>query len=149
LIGLTYIRNLYNESLDDIGKILGVSKQSVHQWEMGLRPIPDERLKQLGEIFNLKEQYFNKELTNNDKIYILEQEIIRLKFIKMHDISGKSFNNFKVLKYVKKDTKGRTFWKCLCNCCGNMVIIRSDNLKNGNSTKCIKCGKIGRTWKCK
>jgi hypothetical protein len=51
---------------------------------------------------------------------------------------GKKFGRLKVLHEVPKPAhlkKKQRYWKCSCSC-GNIVIVPSTNLKNGNSKSC-------------
>jgi hypothetical protein len=57
------------------------------------------------------------------------------------DITGKRFNRLVVQEFVKTESnKKHTLWKCLCDC-GNVVIVRSSNLRM-NTTK--SCGCLGQ-----
>lgn len=62
---------------------------------------------------------------------------------KFKDLTGQKFGKLTVIErtedYIENNGKHRVQWNCLCDC-GNYVIIRSDNLKNGstNSCGCIK-----------
>lgn len=66
---LNWIRNLYKLSMEDLAKHekMKVSKQLISQWENGKRPISKQKLKILSEIFGIKEEYFTRELTDDDK----------------------------------------------------------------------------------
>jgi transcriptional regulator with XRE-family HTH domain len=63
--GLQYIRKDFGMTLAALGKKMGVSRQTISQWEQGTCPIPDSRLKELSNIFNLPEKYF-KEVSEDD-----------------------------------------------------------------------------------
>ena len=56
----------------------------------------------------------------------------------MKNLKGKIFSKLKVLEYSHHDKWGTAIWKCRCEC-GNIVLVRYNNLINGNSTKCRKC----------
>lgn len=74
--GLHYIRNLYNITLDDLGeKVLGVGKATVSKYESGKIPISKDKLKQLSEYFDINEEYFQKELTEADKVIIQKNKL--------------------------------------------------------------------------
>lgn len=79
MIGLTYIRNLHNMSMQDVADKLEISKQTVSKWENGQRPIPKKRIEQLSDMFGLYCGYFNRELHVDDEIFILENKINILK----------------------------------------------------------------------
>lgn len=61
------------------------------------------------------------------------------------DLTGQRFGSLTVIEYSpRKTTYGGTHWKCQCDC-GNHLIVRSDNLRKGNSTQCSECrGNAGR-----
>jgi hypothetical protein len=50
------------------------------------------------------------------------------------DLTNKKFNRLKVLKlaYIKNN---RAFWECECEC-GNIKVVRSDNLQKGTIKSC-------------
>ena len=57
----------------------------------------------------------------------------------IHDLSGLQFGLLTVIKYSPRKTKSTaTQWLCRCEC-GRLVIVRSDNLKDGRTTKCSEC----------
>lgn len=72
MIGLEYIVNLYNYQFKDIAEELGVSKQVVNGWIKERYKISRKHLPKLSNIFNIPEQYFQKELTELDKCNIQE-----------------------------------------------------------------------------
>jgi len=78
-LGLSYIRTIYGLSMQDLANVIGVSKQTINKWEKNITPISSKRLNQLYEIFKLDKDLFTKEITNDDKVLILENEIKRLK----------------------------------------------------------------------
>jgi transcriptional regulator with XRE-family HTH domain len=68
--GLKYIRTLKGTSLVNLAEYLGISNQAVSAWENGKKSIPAARLKQLSELFGIPEEYFQKELSNNDMFMV-------------------------------------------------------------------------------
>ena len=72
MIGLEYISNLYNVKYVDISKILGLSRQTFNSWIKKRRYISEKHLPELSKIFNIPEEFFQKELTEEDKIIIQE-----------------------------------------------------------------------------
>ena len=68
MLGITYIRNLHNLSLQDLGNILGVTKSIISKWERSEKPIPIKRIDQLSKHFKLPAEYFQKELDEIDKL---------------------------------------------------------------------------------
>ena len=51
------------------------------------------------------------------------------------DITGQRFGRLVVLRLDEKQIKGQSLWQCQCDC-GNIVSVRSDNLKNGHTESC-------------
>lgn len=72
--GLEYIASLRGLSITDVGDRLGVARQNVHQWISGARKIPKKYLPVLKEAFELPEEFFDKELTEIDKLKIKSLE---------------------------------------------------------------------------
>lgn len=56
---------------------------------------------------------------------------------KQDDIIGQKFNYLTVLdiEYQYKSNKKRKYYKCKCDC-GNIIYVRSDQLKNNHTTSC-------------
>lgn len=77
MIGLEYICKLYRKSYNSVAEELGISRQSINGWVKGARKIPKKHLSKLSEIFDgLDEEYFQKELTELDKIEIQQDKIL-------------------------------------------------------------------------
>lgn len=70
MIGLYFIRKLYNMSMDELAHNLNITKQTVSKWEKRKIPISDKRLNQLSNLFNIQEKYFQKELNEIDELEI-------------------------------------------------------------------------------
>ena len=52
-----------------------------------------------------------------------------------NDLTGKRFGKLTVVEHSSKSTKGRTYWKCRCDC-GRTVDVRSDHLTSGRISAC-------------
>ena len=50
-------------------------------------------------------------------------------------IIGMKFNHLKVLRHINTNKKGEAYYECICDC-GNLIIVRSDSLKNENTKSC-------------
>ena len=60
--------------------------------------------------------------------------------MKKIDLTGQRFEHLTVIKYDPRKTDGSHQLQWLCRCdCGSYLIVRSDNLRKGRSTKCSKC----------
>lgn len=70
--GLEFIRRHTKNSLEDIGKVVGVSKQAVLNWEKGRRKISLEYQQKLGDFFKIPVGYIDMEVSDLDKKKILE-----------------------------------------------------------------------------
>lgn len=82
MTGLGYILKVRGIEHQGIAKILGVSKTSLSLWTTGERDIPLKHLSQIAELgINLEYATINN-ITNDDKIKMLEEEIGRLKSIR-------------------------------------------------------------------
>lgn len=56
--GLQYIRKSFGMTLSALGKRMGITRQTISQWEQGTYPIPRSRLNELSTIFGIPEKYF-------------------------------------------------------------------------------------------
>lgn len=71
MIGLTYIREIKNMTMETLADTLGTTKQNISLWENSpTRKIPTKYLPQLSTVFRLPEHYFQMELTEEDKLDI-------------------------------------------------------------------------------
>jgi len=61
------------------------------------------------------------------------------------DLTDQHFGDLTVIRYIPRVTRNtHSHWLCVCSC-GRFVIARSDNLKDGRTTKCSVCrGNSGR-----
>ena len=75
MIGFEYICELYKKSYNSIATELGISRQSINGWIKGTRLIPTKHLPKLAKFFELPEEYFQKELTEEEKEEIKEKQI--------------------------------------------------------------------------
>lgn len=66
--GLEYVLKLYNVTQQELADNLGIKQQNIDLWIRDKsRKIPKKHLPKLAEIFNIPEEYFQKELSYNDK----------------------------------------------------------------------------------
>lgn len=79
--GLKYVRcETSRNTMDELAKILKVSKQAIYTWESGRKKIPEKRLNQLSDLTGVPKEYLLlSELSDKDKIaikkYRLEKEL--------------------------------------------------------------------------
>ncbi|WP_300380209.1 helix-turn-helix domain-containing protein, partial [Clostridium sp.] len=75
MIGLEYILNLYNMQHIELADKLGIKKQNINLWIKSKQKISKKYLPVLEELFNIKQEYFNKELTEIDKLEIQKEKL--------------------------------------------------------------------------
>ena len=62
--------------------------------------------------------------------------------MKGHDLTGKTFNNLKVLCKSTKRMKQKTIcWVCYCNRCRELSVVTSGNLLHQKNKNCQNCKK--------
>lgn len=54
---------------------------------------------------------------------------------KITDLTGKTYARLTVISYSHTKPGGKVHWVCKCSC-GKTTIVRSDQLKDGNTTSC-------------
>ena len=75
MIGLEYILSLYNMQHIELAEKLGIKKQNINLWIKGKQKISKKYLPVLEELFNINQEYFNKELTELDKLEIQKEKL--------------------------------------------------------------------------
>ncbi len=68
MIGLEYLNEIYGLSATDLGKKINVSRQTVNDWLRERRSIPKKHYEKLKEIFKVPEGFFQKQVTELDKL---------------------------------------------------------------------------------
>ncbi|WP_226556632.1 helix-turn-helix domain-containing protein [Priestia aryabhattai] len=63
MLGLEYLVKKTDYSYTSLANELGVSTQTVHKWAKKVKPIPDNHLKKLSQIFKLDREYISQELS--------------------------------------------------------------------------------------
>lgn len=53
----------------------------------------------------------------------------------VEDLSGKHFGHWLVLRRAESDARGRTQWRCRCDC-GTERVVNGKHLRRGNSRSC-------------
>ncbi len=88
MIGLEYVLKLWNITQQELADKLNIKRQNIDAWIRGKRKIPQKHIKSLIEIFNgVSEEYFQKELTEIDKINIQKIKVFNeAKEIEYEDI---------------------------------------------------------------
>lgn len=75
MIGLEYILGLYNMQHIELAEHLGIKKQNINLWIKGKQNIPKKYLPILQELFHVDTSYFNKELTEIEKLEIQKEKL--------------------------------------------------------------------------
>ncbi len=77
--GLSLILREFNMTSKDLADVLGITRQSINDWVRGKRNIPNARLKEMVELFNLTEEYFLKDENDYTEVERLEVKMSYLK----------------------------------------------------------------------
>ena len=77
LIGLEFIIRNSNLNFRKVAEKLGISPTTLADWVKGRRKIPIARLKQLAQLFEVNEDYFQKELSRVEELEVLKINVIR------------------------------------------------------------------------
>lgn len=75
MIGLEYILILYNFPHIELADKLGIRKQNINFWVKGKQNIPKKYIPVLEEIFGIRGEYFDKELTEIDRLEIQKEKL--------------------------------------------------------------------------
>lgn len=75
--GLEYILNLYNMQHIELADKLGIKKQNINLWIKGKQNIPKKYMPVLEEMFGIEAHYFNKELTEVEKLEVQKEKLKR------------------------------------------------------------------------
>lgn len=86
MIGLEFIAKTFQTEYKTIAEAIGVSPATLQDWLKGRRKIPAKRLKQLSEYFQLPEEYFQRELFEDEmrdiaKIYLERKYDTEIEFL--------------------------------------------------------------------
>lgn len=75
MIGLEYILNLYNFPHIELADKLGIRKQNINLWVKGKQHIPKKYIPVLENLFGIRGEYFDKELTEIDRLEIQKEKL--------------------------------------------------------------------------
>ena len=67
---------------------------------------------------------------------------------KLIDLTGQVFGRLTVLRHLGPNKKGVHMWECRCEC-GNVVAVRGDALRYGQTRSCGCLAKEVRQERCK
>lgn len=75
MIGLEFILNLYGMQQQELAVKLKIKKQNISLWFNGRQDVSKRHLKTLSEMFNIPQEYFQKELGEIDKLEIQKMKL--------------------------------------------------------------------------
>ncbi len=75
--GLEYILALYDMQHIELAEKLGIKKQNINMWIKGKQNISKKYLPVLEELFSIKQEYFNKDIDEIDKLEIQKEKLKR------------------------------------------------------------------------
>lgn len=95
MIGLEYILHLYETPHMELAEKLGIKKQNINLWIKGRQNIPKKYLPILSEMFQLDAAYFQKKLTELDKLQIQKEKLER----ELHPVNIKRIEKFSIFEH--------------------------------------------------
>ncbi|WP_274853998.1 helix-turn-helix domain-containing protein [Bacillus methanolicus] len=86
MIGLEFICKTFQIEYKKLAEILGITPQTINSWLRGKRKISKDKLKKLSEYFQLPEEYFQRELFEDEmrdisKIYLERKYDTEIEFL--------------------------------------------------------------------
>lgn len=75
MIGLEYVLQLHNIQHQELAEQLGIKKQNINMWIKGKQNVSKKYLPQLAEQFDLPEEFFQKELTEIERLIVQKQKL--------------------------------------------------------------------------
>jgi transcriptional regulator with XRE-family HTH domain len=78
MIGLEYVLMISGTQHTKLANQLNMSRQNVNLWIKGKQLVSKKHLDVLSEMFKVPQLYFNKEITKEDKLFLLNCEINRI-----------------------------------------------------------------------
>lgn len=78
MIGLEQILKINKMSISDLARELGIARGNIYNWINGKRKIPKATLEKLVKMFKLPKEFFEKELTEVEKLEVERAMILKL-----------------------------------------------------------------------
>lgn len=75
MIGIQYLCEIFGISHAELGRRLSISRQTIAAWTSGRRKVSEKHYENLKEIFKVPEEYFQKELTEIDKLKLQQLKL--------------------------------------------------------------------------
>lgn len=102
MIGIQYLCEIFGISYADLARRLGISRQTIAAWTSGRRKVSEKHYEKLKKIFKVNESWFNKQLTELDKLQIQKIKIENDKLQLMKERKKTIFNH--KIKNIDKTT---------------------------------------------
>lgn len=93
MLGLKLMRLINEMTPEEVGKIVNITRPMISAWENGSRKIPEKRLYQLAEVFNVDPSFLLQEV----KVPDVE------KALKIKELSGDCYYSILRKEYPKAD----------------------------------------------
>ncbi|KOY66340.1 YdaS family helix-turn-helix protein [Clostridium sporogenes] len=114
--GIEYVLALYNMPHTELARELGITRQNINQWVKGKGKIPKKYLPVLSKMFNVPEEYFQKEINDIDKLIIQKEKLkmelkpsineYQLRFsVDTKDLEEEPVYNFNELNQIELEIK--------------------------------------------
>jgi transcriptional regulator with XRE-family HTH domain len=78
MIGLEYVLMISGTQHTKLADQLNMSRQNINLWIKSKQPVSKKHLDVLSEMFKVPHEYFNKILTKEDKLFLLDCEKKRI-----------------------------------------------------------------------
>lgn len=72
MTGLSYLNRKYSKNVIKLINQLEVAKETFFKWEKETESIPNDKLKQISNFYNVKEEYIQKDLYHDDYVKLVE-----------------------------------------------------------------------------
>jgi len=92
MIGLEYVLKLFEMTQQELAYKLEIKQQNIDSWIKGKRKIPKKHLPKLVDIFNVPEEYFQKELETKDKE--------KIQMMKLYETNDEEKLGYKIDKII-------------------------------------------------
>lgn len=73
MTGLSFIREEKKMTMQELGEKIGVTKATISKWESNKSTITDENMEKLVNLFGVSKEFYQKEVSETDKLRIKRQ----------------------------------------------------------------------------
>lgn len=92
MIGIEYVLKLFEMTQQELADKLEIKRQNIDSWIRNQRNIPKKHLPKLVDIFNIPEEYFQKELETKDKE--------KIQMMKLYETNDEEKLGYKIDKII-------------------------------------------------